>query len=56
MPRRNEGGYIKIYERDDYVYYLATITVLRKNHRKYFKFNDEGKILAEDWLKVMRLY
>lgn len=56
MGRVNANGYVKVYKRDEYVYYLATITVMQTNHRKYFKFNEEGKSLAEGWLKSMRGY
>ena len=54
MGKTNYEGQVKIYKRDKYVYYLASITLLRKNHRKYFEFNEEGKAQAEAWLSEMR--
>lgn len=54
MPRTYSEGQVRVYSRDNYNYYVGTITVLRKNYRKYFEFNESGKALAENWLVEMR--
>lgn len=46
MPKTNQNGQVRVYKRDNYEYYLAIITLLRKTYRK--------RELAEDWLKLKR--
>jgi hypothetical protein len=50
MPRTNGNGQVRVYERDGYIYYVASITILRKTYKKYFEYKDEGKELANKWI------
>ena len=55
MPRYKIENNIRIFRVYQYVYWSASITIMRKLYRKSFPYNDDGYKQAELWLQKIRL-